>query len=62
VSRAQTEYVRDRGTEEGGRMMEEVTGAWRKMRNEELHDLYPSSNVIFFFAWLDDPSGPRPPL
>jgi hypothetical protein len=25
---------------------EEVTGRWRKWRNEELHDLYSSSNVI----------------
>jgi hypothetical protein len=22
---------------------DEVTGGWRKLRNEELHDMYPSS-------------------
>jgi len=26
----------------------EVTGEWRKLRNEELHDLYSSSNVRVF--------------
>jgi hypothetical protein len=25
---------------------EEVTGGWRKLHNEELHDLYSSSDVI----------------
>jgi hypothetical protein len=25
---------------------EEVTGGWRKLHNEELHDVYSSSNVI----------------
>jgi hypothetical protein len=24
---------------------EEVTGRWRKFRNEELHDLYSSANI-----------------
>jgi hypothetical protein len=25
---------------------EEVTGVWRKLHNEELHDLYTSANII----------------
>jgi len=25
---------------------EEVTGGWRKLHNEQLHDLYRSSNII----------------
>jgi hypothetical protein len=25
---------------------EEVTGAWRKLHNEELHNLYASQNII----------------
>jgi hypothetical protein len=24
----------------------EVTGGWRKLHNEELHDLYPSPSII----------------
>jgi hypothetical protein len=27
-------------------MMDEVTGAWRKLHNEELHILYSSRNII----------------
>jgi hypothetical protein len=23
-----------------------ITGVWRKLHNEELHDLYPSSNIV----------------
>ena len=28
---------------------EEVTGGWRKLHNEQLHDLYRSSNIIGVF-------------
>jgi hypothetical protein len=28
-----------------GLKWEEVTGNWRKLRNEELHDLYSSQNI-----------------
>jgi hypothetical protein len=29
-----------------GPKREEVTGEWRKRHNDELHDLYSSSNVV----------------
>jgi hypothetical protein len=29
-----------------GLKRDEVTGGWRKLHNEELHDLYSSSNII----------------
>jgi hypothetical protein len=29
-----------------GRKRDEVTGGWRKLRNEELHNLYFSPNII----------------
>jgi hypothetical protein len=29
-----------------GPKMDEVTGDWRKLQNEELNDLYCSSNII----------------
>jgi hypothetical protein len=29
-----------------GLMRDEVTGGWRKLNNEELHDLYSSPNII----------------
>jgi hypothetical protein len=29
-----------------GPKMDEVTGGWRKLHNEELHDLYSSTSII----------------
>jgi hypothetical protein len=29
-----------------GPQRDEVTGGWRKLHNEELHNLYPSPNII----------------
>jgi hypothetical protein len=29
-----------------GPKRKEITGGWRKMHNEELHNLYSSSNII----------------
>jgi hypothetical protein len=29
-----------------GPKRDEVTGGWRKLHNEQLHDLYSSSNII----------------
>jgi hypothetical protein len=29
-----------------GPKRDEVTGEWRKLHNEELHDLYPSPNIV----------------
>jgi hypothetical protein len=29
-----------------GSMMEEITGDWRKLHTEELHDLYSSPDII----------------
>jgi hypothetical protein len=29
-----------------GQSRDEVTGGWRKLHNEELHNLYPSPSII----------------
>jgi hypothetical protein len=29
-----------------GPKRDEVTGEWKKLHNEELHDLYSSSNIV----------------
>ena len=29
-----------------GPRMDEATGEWRRLHNEELNDLYPSSNIV----------------
>ena len=36
-----------------GLKWEEVTGNWRKLRNEELHDLYSSQNIteVMWHVW-----------
>jgi hypothetical protein len=31
-----------------GPKREEVAGGWRRLHNEELHNLYTSANIIFF--------------
>jgi hypothetical protein len=43
----QTEGVREQGAEDiFGPKRDEGTGGWRKLHNEELHNLYSSSNII----------------
>jgi hypothetical protein len=31
---------------------DEVTGGWRKLHNEELHDLYSSPSIIRIIKWM----------
>jgi hypothetical protein len=31
-----------------GHKREEMSGNWRKMRNEEIHNLYSSPNIFFY--------------
>jgi hypothetical protein len=38
--------VRDQGAENIWTKREEVAGGWRRLHNEELHDLYTSPHVI----------------
>jgi hypothetical protein len=33
-------------------MRDEVTGEWRKLNNEELNDLQPSTNIILEMKWI----------
>jgi hypothetical protein len=42
-----------------GRRREEVTGEWRKLHNEELNELYCSSNIVWVkksrrMSWVGD--------
>jgi hypothetical protein len=34
-----------------GPKMDEVTGGWRKLHNEELHDLYSCPSIIRIIKW-----------
>ena len=34
-----------------GRKRDEVTGEWRKLHNEELHDLYSSLSIVRVMKW-----------
>ena len=34
-----------------GRRRDEVTGEWRRLHNEELNDLYSSSNILRLIKW-----------
>jgi hypothetical protein len=36
---------------------DEVTGEWRKLHNEELHNLYSASNIIRMYQVTDDEIG-----
>jgi hypothetical protein len=35
-----------------GPKRDEVTGGWRKLRNEELHNLFSSPNIIRRMRWV----------
>jgi hypothetical protein len=37
---------REQGVEDIWTKWDEVTGGWRKLRNEELHNLYTSPSII----------------
>jgi hypothetical protein len=48
-----------------GPKRDEVTGMWRKLRNEELRDLYSSPSIIRIIKsrrkrWAGKPEGRRP--
>jgi len=34
-----------------GPRIDEVTGEWRRLHNEELNDLYPSPNIVRVIIW-----------
>jgi hypothetical protein len=40
-----------------GPKRDEVTGEWRKLHNEELHDLYSSPNIIRIIKVEEDEMG-----
>jgi hypothetical protein len=40
-----------------GPKRDEVTGGWRKLHNEELHNLYSSPNIIRMFQVKEDEMG-----
>jgi hypothetical protein len=35
-----------------GPKKDEVTGEWRRLHNEELHDLYSSPNIVRVIKWI----------
>jgi hypothetical protein len=39
-------HIHDRVNRQSGPKRDEVTGEWRKLHNEELHNLYSSQNII----------------
>jgi hypothetical protein len=40
-----------------GPKRDEVTGGWRKLHNEELHNLYSSPSIIRMIKFKDDEMG-----
>jgi hypothetical protein len=45
--KTQIEGIREQGTKENiWTTREEVAGGWRRLRNEELHNLYTSRDIV----------------